>query len=306
MPILKVQNVAGNLVHTTETCPLTVTVLKTEIEACSGIPAQLQQLLQGTQLLSETEVLGPAVAVLTLVVDESPLFAWDIACNPNRDLLEGDTSTVRFREEAVDYVNVVTRAPVSQGIHFFEFVMHHVGDEQWCGVCLDNARAGYRGSCEGWFYYSGRRHSQRGALHAPREHQLLQDFDGVASGDIIGMLLDVDHGVLVFLLNGAIQGTCRVPARQPLFLSTSLDRAGDHVELRKPLLADIPQSATQALEALLTADERSLADPGLPGSQSNQFETSQASDSDHEILHSLETDEAFPDDSDWKDPEEEC
>jgi len=302
MPIVHVQNVAGNLVHSTETCPLTVTVLKTEIEACCGIPALLQQLLQGMQVLSDTEILEPATGVLTLVVDESPLFAWDVACNPNRDLLQGDASIVRFREESVDYVNVVTRAPVSQGIHFFEFVMHHVGDEQWCGVCLDRARAGYHGSDEGWFYYSGRRYSRRGALHAPRERQHVQDFAGVASGDIIGMLLDVDGGGLVFLLNDAIQGSCRVAARRPLFLCTSLDRAGDHVELRKPPLADTPQSATQALEAILNSGStfaRSLSDPGLPSSQTRQTPVA-----DNELLHSSETDEAFlSNDSDLEDPE---
>merc|ERR1719195_829528 len=293
MAIVQVQNVAGNLVHSTETCPLTVTVLKTEIEACCGIPALLQQLLQGTQVLSETEVLEPATGVLTLVVDESPLFAWDVAGNPNRDLLQGDASTVRFREEIVDYVNVVTRAPVSQGIHYFEFVMHHVGDEQWCGVCLDRARAGYRGSDEGWFYYSGRRYSRRGALQAPREKQHVHDFAGVASGDIIGILLDMDHGGLAFLLNGAVQGSCRVPASRPLYLCTSLDRAGDHVELRKPPLADAPQSATQALRATLSDDDGAPADPGLPSSQSTQCETRQAPVAEHASLHSSELDEAF-------------
>mmetsp|Transcript_35609 Transcript_35609/g.68708 ORF Transcript_35609/g.68708 Transcript_35609/m.68708 type:complete len:283 (+) Transcript_35609:51-899(+) len=271
MPILKVQNVAGNLVYSTDTCPLTVTVLKTEIETCRGIPVSLQQLLQGTQILSESTILEPAALALTLVVDESPLFTWDVERNPNRNLLDGDASTVRFREDTVDYVNVLTCAPVLQGVHFFEFVMHHIGDEQWCGVCCDRAFAGYRGESDCWLYYCGRRWSKRGALHAPREHQHVQDFAGVASGDIIGLLLDVDRGGLTFLMNGAIQGAYRVPARQPLYVSTSLDMPGDHVELKKPPLADCPQSAMRALDEFLTSEQGIVADLAIPVSQDEAF-----------------------------------
>ena len=30
-----------------------------------------------------------------------------------------------------DFVNVLTREPIRSGIHYFEFVMHKIGDEQF-------------------------------------------------------------------------------------------------------------------------------------------------------------------------------
>merc|ERR1712139_23662 len=97
-----------------------------------------------------------------------------------------------------DYVNVVTQAPLPSGIHFFEFVMHYKGDEQWCGVVPDKALgwgkkvSGHSRDFEGVFYYCGR-DSGRGALQV--NGRRLQDWPTIVSGDKIGVLLDCDTRV---------------------------------------------------------------------------------------------------------------
>jgi hypothetical protein len=60
------------------------------------------------------------------------------------------------------------------------------------------------------------------------------------------MLLDVDTGAVVFLLNGEVQGACRVPL-QPWLLTTSLDKEGDRLELRKRPLPEAPYEALAVL-----------------------------------------------------------
>jgi len=264
---VRVQSLVGRPVAAVSPVPDTVGALKAELETHCGVPAGLQRLLRGLELLADGDALGAEDACLTLVVDESPLYSWDVAGNPNRGLLGGCGTEVVFEEEDCDYVNVVTREPVRSGRHFFEFVMHQLGDEQWCGVCADRSRAGNHGSRDGWFYYSGRRSKGSwGALHAPCERQALGRFAHVASGDVIGLVLDVDEGAAAFALNGALQGACAVP-REPLYLTTSLDRAQDRVELRKPPLADAPPEALAALAGPLlgvqaTSDGSSSSDEG--------------------------------------------
>lgn len=128
--------------------------------------------------------------------------------------------------------------------------MHVLGDEQWCGVTHDKTRAGYKGSTDGYFYYSGRRSSRQGALHAPRQRTFQGSFESVSSGDTIGIVIDMHVGVIAFLLNGVVQGACGI-LRQPLYLTTSPDTANDYIELRKPPLADVPPAAMEALKGVL-------------------------------------------------------
>jgi hypothetical protein len=251
-----VRSLAGSLIARVDPAPNTVELLKKEIEVRCGIPAAVQKLMRGTQVLSGgpllSELQGPSQD-LTLVVDEYPLFSWDLEGNPHRSLLGGGGHEVYFADEAVDYVNVVTQAPITRGAHFFEFIMHEIGDEQWCGIAPDDMRAGYRGRDVGCFYYSGRRSNSHGALHAPRERycQLSNghwpQYAKVDSGDSVGMLLDVDTGAVVFLLNGELQGACQVPPLQPWLLTTSLDTEGDRLELRKKPLAEAPDEALATL-----------------------------------------------------------
>jgi len=187
------------------------------------------------------------------VVDESPHFTWDIASNPGSQLLGGSGGTVRYTDDRrYDYVNVLTQEPVREGFHYFEFVMHTVGDEQWCGVTPHQERAGHRGeSAGGWFYYSGRRHAATGALDAGHERKSVKSLDHVKDGDTIGMLLDLEDGIIAFTLNGTVQGACAT-AKCPLYLSTSLDAADDKVELRKPPVQDAPLSLAEVRQLPLS------------------------------------------------------
>lgn len=289
-----VKSLAGEVIAEVSPPPNTVYDLKNFINISGRhmCPPALQRLVTGDhRILGDDEELLPAsteleILHLTLVVDESPLFTWDIRGNPHGRLLAGSGGDVSKAGEEFDFVNVITVEPVRplrSGAHFFEFVMHKIGDEQWCGVTTSRRRAGARGSLRGWFYYCGRREHTRGALHQGREGsqpaaQVRKRFDHVKDGDVIGMLLDVDVGGVAFSVNGVVQGGCAVP-KAPLFVTTCLDEQGDHVELRKPPLSAAPPGAREALAA--AAQEGQLM----------QFDSSSSSGSSDPLLDPEEEDE---------------
>lgn len=248
--LVRVVDVGGQVVADVANAPATIGELKAVLETMCGTPAGLQQLLLRECVLGDGATLAPEITELMLVLDESPLYSWDIKNNPDCELLAGGDNDVRYASDLHDYVNVLTREPVRGGVHYFEFVLHVIGDEQWCGVAISRKRAGHcGGNGQGWFYYCGRRYSDSGALHAPREHKKMHAYQHVKDGNVIGMLLDAEGGRLAFALNGKFQGACAVPKR-PLYLSTSLDMEEDHVELRRVGLEDAPISldALRALE----------------------------------------------------------
>merc|ERR1712187_745155 len=60
------------------------------------------------------------------------------------------------------------------------------------------------------------------------------------SGDVIGIFVDLDEGILAFDLNGDPQGGSCVPKNQALYVMTHLDTTSDWVELRKLSPDDAP------------------------------------------------------------------
>jgi len=226
------------------TLPETIRELKDDVHSSRGIPIVFQRILSdGAELPDDCQLLCPErkrVLVLTWVCDESPLFWWDIAGNPDGMLLSGSRELVRYESGEYDYVNVITQEPVRTGVHYFEFIMHRIGDEQWCGVSPSKLRAGRRGGgALGWHYYCGRRQGRSGALHARAERRSIAKFAHVKDGDTIGMLLHTGMHLLAFTLNGVLQGACTIPA-EPMYLSTVLDVEEDSVELRKQAVEDFP------------------------------------------------------------------
>jgi hypothetical protein len=180
--------------------------------------------------------------------------AWDISGNPDRRFLEGEDYCVSFPSDAkTNFVNVLTREPLKRGVHFFEFTMHRIGDEQWCGLTEESFQAGALVSgrnLSAWSYYCGRRQPKRpqdfAALHANKRSQ--QKFAHVSSGDVISLLVDASQRVAVFLRNGELQGVCRLPrSQQPLYVFTHLDASGDAVSLKQIPLEQAPQLAIDVL-----------------------------------------------------------
>lgn len=260
---VKVLSLAGNTVAEISPAPDSVGLLKAELEGQCGVPSALQRLLRGAVVLGDEEHLGSSsLDQITFVVDESPLSTWDIAGNPNSDLLSGAGSEVMFANQEVDFVNVVAQEPVRSGVHFFEFVMHHVGDEQWCGLSPSKARAvsraGYNGESMGFFYYSGHRFGfgarSGGALHAPSVWSEVNKMENVSTGDVIGMLVDIDRGALVFTWNGTVQDGLFIP-KKPMYATTILDHTRDQVELRRAAAADAPEGAQNRLDAVIEAEK---------------------------------------------------
>uniref|UniRef100_A0A7R9ZZE5 Uncharacterized protein n=1 Tax=Pyrodinium bahamense TaxID=73915 RepID=A0A7R9ZZE5_9DINO len=80
----------------------------------------------------------------------------------------------------------------------------------------------------------------------PGERVKVKTMDQVIDGDAIGMLISMERRALAFLLNGALQGACHAPDG-PLYLTTSLDKEGDRVELRRHCPEEAPSSAHEAL-----------------------------------------------------------
>lgn len=174
---------------------------------CNGKP------LKNLEALDESS----QVVELLLIVDDTPLYTWDIEGNPDKEHLSARGAVVTMVHTdncwTMDYVNVLSQFPVRQGVHFVEFHMRRLQDEQWCGVTMFKDRAGSQGGdVPGCFYYSGRRAASSGHLDAFYERKHRRPLPHVQSGDVIGLLLDADRHAALFSLNGQFHGGCRLPA----------------------------------------------------------------------------------------------
>eukprot|EP00442_Polarella_glacialis_P003772 CAMPEP_0115091666 /NCGR_PEP_ID=MMETSP0227-20121206/26255_1 /TAXON_ID=89957 /ORGANISM="Polarella glacialis, Strain CCMP 1383" /LENGTH=306 /DNA_ID=CAMNT_0002483235 /DNA_START=105 /DNA_END=1025 /DNA_ORIENTATION=+ len=261
-----VMSLTGRVLAEVTPVPATVGELKAIIEEKTDVPVALQKLISDgdVHIYSDEELLAPVTQSILLVHDETALFTWDLAHNPCCEQLCVETSSeggsiLTCPGLASDYVNVLTQEPLRSGVHYFQFLMHKIGDEQWCGVVADSRIAGrqYSGrNLRGWTYYCGRMNSGsssikdgKGALHA--EGHAVVEFQKLnPSGDVIGMLVDCDVGALAFELNGTVQGACKIP-KEPLYVLTHMDQSKDKVELRKPPLPDAPQASLEALKGAM-------------------------------------------------------
>jgi len=244
----RVRNLAGDLLLEMES--ESMVHLKQKVSEVCGVPEALLKVVKDNEALGnlldlEEITVTDEVVELMVLVDDSPCYSWDIAGNPDSEFLKsGASEVVEFVNPDTclhpDYVNVLSQSPIEKGVHFVEFILHSLGDEQWCGVTFCPSRAGRRGEqAPGVYYYCGRRSSGQGHLDVLRERNHVMPFAHVKSGDAIGLLLDANRGAVLFSLNGVFQGGCKLPLR-PVYLSTSLDVYGDCVELRKHPAEDFP------------------------------------------------------------------
>eukprot|EP00930_Biecheleria_cincta_P098128 TRINITY_DN89808_c0_g1_i1.p1 TRINITY_DN89808_c0_g1~~TRINITY_DN89808_c0_g1_i1.p1 ORF type:complete len:256 (-),score=54.03 TRINITY_DN89808_c0_g1_i1:102-869(-) len=243
-----IRGLSGNVVAHVVPIPATVAELKSAIETQCGTPSALQQLLKdNSPLLDDAQIMSDEPFEVLLCVDQTPLFSWDLDGNPAADHISVEGGHLRASRLRTDFVNVVAKEPVRHGIHFFEFVVHRVQDEQWCGVVHDKSQAGksvHGSNLDGRFYYFNK--ERRGSGLRESYGKTMCRFDSPQDGDVIGMLLNVDTRMLVFALNGKLQGKCVVPGHGPLYFFTTVDRPGDHMELRKPLSSEAPEDMMQA------------------------------------------------------------
>ena len=191
---------AGNLLLQLSV-PESLEELKERASAVCGMPPGLLKFVQDTEPLKSLEDITGDLELM-MMVDESPYYSWNIAGNPDSHFLTGSDTTVEFADlknmSDPDYVNVLSQVPIQQGVHFVEFIMHSLQDEQWCGVTFFASRAGCRGGdVPGCYYYSGRRHHGQGALDLIRERKHRMTFAHVKSGDTIGPELSSDCLVIV-------------------------------------------------------------------------------------------------------------
>lgn len=254
-----IKSMAGEEVLQFSPVPKAVHDLKQLIQDTGYMRMAFQKLVHEAcfEICADDDILEDVDQVLVLVRDDRPLWNWDLEGNPAKDMLDINEAIVKCPKLRHDYTNVLTREPIDAGLHYFEIVLHHYGDEQWCGLTPDRNMAGPEyekaiPSKTSWTYYTGR---SKGALEA--QGRKLKDFEFVGrSGNTIGMLVDCDGGAVAFDLNGSIQGACEIPRNTPLWVITHLDTPRDHVELRKPSLQDAPPVHFDALKgALLNVSE---------------------------------------------------
>jgi len=290
-----VRNLPGVVLAEVTPIPAQVSLLKTALKEQLGMPQALQKLVKfnDTHVYSDAEALDPTVPYeMLLLKDETPMWTWDLDGNPCKDQIEVDGSVVKCPNLGTDYVNVITKEPVRSGVHYFEFVMHFIGDEQSCGLVADSGQVGERHGLRelrGWTYYPGRMGREsgygditdgKGALHA--QGRAVKEFKKLKKrGDVIGMLVDLEIGAVAFDLNGELQGACQVPKDTPLWVITHVDTCRDHVELRKPCLDDAPPANLDALKgALLDIEKGVKLNSYWIDSSSNSSDTDSA-DMDH-------------------------
>lgn len=253
-----VLGLSGDILATVIPVPADVLELKKRLQDIIGVPAGLQKILEaGTNnLMQNLQVLPGRCWEVSMIVDETPLYTWDVQANPEKESLDIDGTTVSCTRLRTDYTNVLTQEPIQSGRHYFQFVMHQIGDEQWCGLTADSSQAGRkvggRSLKQSWTYYCGRMGSRsnsitdgHGALHA--DSWAVVEFKTLKpSGDVIGMLVDFDKLAVAFDLNGEFQGACAV-IKGPLWVLTHLDDSRDKVELLKPAVASAPEASLDAL-----------------------------------------------------------
>mmetsp|Transcript_72217 Transcript_72217/g.88592 ORF Transcript_72217/g.88592 Transcript_72217/m.88592 type:complete len:295 (+) Transcript_72217:52-936(+) len=288
---LIVTNLAGVTLAELSPVPTSLQEVREEVEKASGIPVALQKFVKDGEVVLVGLQLPQDGCEVTCIKDESPMWTWDLRNNPAAKQLEVDRNVVMCPKLLTDFVNVLTQEPVRSGIHYFEFVLHHVGDEQWCGVTMEPAIAGCR--CDGrslpaWTYYCGRQrrslgegtiHDGLGALHANGK-AVLQFEKACAPGNVINMLVDGDRRIIAFALDGRLQGACQIPGEQPLYVLTHVDTNKDHVELRKPALEDAPQEVLTSLSGALIDIAKGQKLHGFSTGYAMDFDFSDGSDSD--------------------------
>eukprot|EP00929_Paragymnodinium_shiwhaense_P047652 TRINITY_DN24161_c0_g1_i1.p1 TRINITY_DN24161_c0_g1~~TRINITY_DN24161_c0_g1_i1.p1 ORF type:complete len:306 (-),score=55.95 TRINITY_DN24161_c0_g1_i1:123-1040(-) len=247
-------SVVGELPHFKK-----VADLKDEIHRLTGMATNCQELLAaGSPLDDDSQLENMETIELLLMFNDRPTWTWDLEKNPAREMLQvakDNGSDLTCPDLRRDYINVWTQESLSVGCHYFQFVMHSIGDEQWCGLVeagFNRDNAGGR-SLEAWTYYCGRMGKRFGisssdgsaGLHA--NGWVVHDFETPKpSGDVIGMLVDFDAAAVVFDLNGQFQGGCQLP-RVAMKIMTHMDKPQDRVELRKLDFTDAPLRSREAL-----------------------------------------------------------
>lgn len=136
-PQLVVRNLAGVVLVELQSIPTTLEELRQALEIATGIPAALQKLVkEGEVLLDDTQLSD--VSELICVKDETPMWTRDLQ-NPEARQIEVEGNVVKAPRLRSDFVNVLTKEPIRSGVHYFEFVLHMVGDEQ-CLECIGSGR----------------------------------------------------------------------------------------------------------------------------------------------------------------------
>ena len=222
----RVRNLAGDLLLEMES--ESMVHLKQKVSEVCGVPEALLKVVKDNEALGnltdlEEIAVTDEVVELMVLVDDSPCYSWDIAGNPDSEFLKSDASAVVefVNPDAClhpDYVNVLSQSPIEKGVHFVEFILHSLQDEQWCGVTFCASRAGRRGEqAPGVYYYCGRRSSGQGHLDVLHERKHMMPFEHVKSGDAIGMLLDANRGAVLFLIKWCISRRLRAPFASSVF-----------------------------------------------------------------------------------------
>jgi len=170
------------------------------------------------------------------------------------DQIDVDGGILKANRLRTNFVNAVTVQPLCSGVHYFLFVMHRIGDEQWCGIVEDKGQAGSHVSgrrLRAWTYYCGRMMMMGFSRNSLKDGQAALHVHGQAlmrlqkprpRGDVIGMFVNLEKSTLAVDMNGSFQGACSIP-KGSFYVLTHVDRRGDHVELQKTDVGEAPDES---------------------------------------------------------------
>jgi len=108
-PAVTVKNLGGDTIVEVAPIPPTAADLKQHIWDKVGTPVALQQLLLDGETVAGDEALDQSAPFeMLLLLDDTPLYTWNIDENPDRERITAEGSRGEYTKPQWDYINVIT------------------------------------------------------------------------------------------------------------------------------------------------------------------------------------------------------
>lgn len=235
--------------------PILVSELKRAVTKSLGTPAGLQKLVRGDQVLHNSQELPGGLPDVQFVL-QKPCCDWDVDHHPNSDQLQIRENGARDAQGSVPSgVPIMTQEPLTSGVFFFEVVIHQDGNPPECiGLMTANAKAKLYKVRQPWEKAPSQNFcDMKVALNHKGEVTTSGTIKAKACvyrpRDVVGILVHLDIGAAIILVNNAVQACCALSAGAPLHVACVMDKRpyGSHVELQELSPDHAPANAMQAL-----------------------------------------------------------
>eukprot|EP00930_Biecheleria_cincta_P083384 TRINITY_DN72968_c0_g1_i1.p1 TRINITY_DN72968_c0_g1~~TRINITY_DN72968_c0_g1_i1.p1 ORF type:complete len:269 (+),score=35.57 TRINITY_DN72968_c0_g1_i1:43-849(+) len=236
--------------------PILVSELKRAVTKSSGTPAALQKLVRGDQVLHDNQEIPGGPPDVQFVLFYQPCCEWDVDRHPNSEQLQIRENGARDAQGSVPSgVPIMTQEPLTSGVHFFEVVIHQDGNPpESIGLMTANAKAKLYKVRQPWEKPPSQNFwDMKVALNHKGEVTTSGTMKAKACAyrprDVVGILVHIDIGAAIIMVNNAVQACCALSAGAPLHVACLMDKrpCGSHVELQELSTDQAPSNAMQAL-----------------------------------------------------------